>query len=208
MVSAARRWACQARPMTSAPRLPRARRRDQLLDTAQAIVREQGTDALTLGALAERAGVSKPIAYEHFGSRSGLLIALYQQWDDRQVEALRRALERTRPHLEEVARVVASAWMNCYSSAGPEWHAIAAAMKGDDEMEAFQQQLIDRYVALCSEAFAPTCDLSRAELQHRCVGIVGAGEALSREMMRGRMGEKKAAALFASLIVAWLRATR
>jgi AcrR family transcriptional regulator len=195
--------------MTSAaPRLPRARRRDQLLETAQAIVREQGTDALTLGYLAERAGVSKPIAYEHFGSRSGLLMALYQQWDDRQVEALRRSLERTRPRLEEFARVVGSAWMNCYTSAGPEWHAIAAAMKGDEEMEAFQQVLIDRYVALCSEAFAPHCDLSRGELHLRCVGIVGAGEAISREMMRGRIGEKKAAALFASLIVAWLRAPR
>ncbi|MHC8285601.1 helix-turn-helix domain-containing protein [Pseudomonas sp. XS1P51] len=33
-----------------------------------------GTDALTLATLAERAGVTKPVAYEHFRTRSGLLI--------------------------------------------------------------------------------------------------------------------------------------
>ncbi len=33
----------------------------------------KGTDALTLGHVAECAGVSKPIAYEHFGTRAGLL---------------------------------------------------------------------------------------------------------------------------------------
>jgi AcrR family transcriptional regulator len=38
-------------------------RRRQLLDTASDIVRSEGTEALTLGHLAERAGVTKPIAY-------------------------------------------------------------------------------------------------------------------------------------------------
>ncbi|RKH92133.1 TetR/AcrR family transcriptional regulator, partial [Corallococcus sp. AB038B] len=71
-----------------ARKLPKAQRREQLLDIAQTIVREEGTDALTLGYLAERAGVSKPIAYEHFKTRSGLLIALYAQIDARQVSAL------------------------------------------------------------------------------------------------------------------------
>jgi AcrR family transcriptional regulator len=53
-------------------RLPKEQRREQLLDTALAIVREQGTDAITLSYVAERAGVSKPIAYGHFGTRAGL----------------------------------------------------------------------------------------------------------------------------------------
>lgn len=187
-------------------KLSKAERREQLLETALAIVREQGTDALTLGYLAERAGVSKPIAYEHFKTRSGLLIALYEQIDNRQVAALLLALERTPRRLEEVARVVSTAYMNCFTSVGPEWHAISAALKGDEEMEAFQRELIDSYVALYRDALAPYSRLPEDELRLRCVGIIGAGDAIARDMVRGRIDEAAAAASLASLIVGWLAA--
>jgi AcrR family transcriptional regulator len=186
---------------TSAKKLPRSKRRDQLLETAQMIVREQGTDALTLGYLAERAGVSKPIAYEHFKSRSGLLIALYKQSDERQVTALLDALNCAPRRLEDVARVVSRAYMNCCTSAGPEWHAISAALKGDEEMDAFQQELIDRYVAIYCDALAPYSNLPKDELHLRCVGIIGAADAISRDMIRGRVDEPTAAATLASFIV-------
>lgn len=187
-------------------KLSKAERREQLLETALAIVREQGTDALTLGYLAERAGVSKPIAYEHFKTRSGLLIALYEQIDNRQVAALLLALERTPRRLEEVARVVSTAYMNCFTSVGPEWHAISAALKGDEEMEAFQRELIDSYVALYRDALAPYSKLPEDELRLRCVGIIGAGDAIARDLVRGRIDEAAAAASLASLIVGWLAA--
>ncbi|CAN7430039.1 TetR/AcrR family transcriptional regulator [Variovorax sp. LjRoot130] len=187
-------------------KLSKAERREQLLETALAIVREQGTDALTLGYLAERAGVSKPIAYEHFKTRSGLLIALYEQIDNRQVAALLLALERTPRRLEEVARVVSTAYMNCFTSVGPEWHAVSAALKGDEEMEACQRELIDSYVALYRDALAPYSKLPEDELRLRCVGIIGAGDAIARDLVRGRIDEAAAAASLASLIVGWLAA--
>ncbi|MBC8136296.1 MAG: helix-turn-helix transcriptional regulator, partial [Fibrella sp.] len=56
--------------------MSKAQRREQLLQVAYEIIRSEGTDELTLARVAEQAGVTKPIAYEHFGSRSGLLIAL------------------------------------------------------------------------------------------------------------------------------------
>ena len=54
---------------STARRLSQAERRRQLLDTALVIIREEGADKLTLGRLASRAGVSKPVAYDHFGTR-------------------------------------------------------------------------------------------------------------------------------------------
>jgi len=54
-------------PKPASSRLPKAERR-QLLAIALVIVREEGADRLTLGHLAARAGVSKPITYEHFGT--------------------------------------------------------------------------------------------------------------------------------------------
>ena len=186
---------------TSSKKLPKAQRRDQLLDIAQTIVREEGTDALTLGYLAERAGVSKPVAYEHFKTRSGLLIALYAELDARHVAAVRDALTRTRRRLEDVARVLGRAYIDCSASVGPEWSAISAALKGDEEMEAFHRELLDGYVDLYSEAFAPYTKLSKDELHLRCVGIVGAAEAISREMLGGRVAEDKAAETLATFII-------
>lgn len=188
---------------TAPRRLPKAQRREQLLETALQIVREQGTDALTLGHLAERAGVSKPIAYEHFGTRAGLLIALFKKIDDVHVAAFRDALGRAR-RLEDVAAAASAAYMRCYRSVGPQWHALSSALNGDEQMEAFRHELLDSYAALYRDAFAPYTDLPAAELHLRCVAIIGAAEAISRDMLRGRVGEKRAATALASLTVAWL----
>ena len=59
---------------TTPTRLSKQARREQLLDVAVAIVRTQGADGLTLVTLAEAAGVSRPITYDHFGTRPGLLL--------------------------------------------------------------------------------------------------------------------------------------
>ncbi|MDI6936611.1 TetR/AcrR family transcriptional regulator, partial [Serratia sp. Se-PFBMAAmG] len=59
-------------------------RREQLISTAWNLVRSHGSDALTLGRVAVEAGVSKPVVYEHFGTRHGLLAALYEDFDVRQ----------------------------------------------------------------------------------------------------------------------------
>ena len=193
---------------TAPKRLPKAERREQLLETARAIVREEGTDALTLGHLAERAGVTKPIAYAHFETRSGLLVALYQQIDDQQVAALRAALAETRPRLGDIARVVSKAYMDCYIHVGPEWSALSGALKGDERMEAFERALHARYVALYRDALAPHTTLPKRELHLRCVGILGAGDALAREMIPGNVDAAAAAATMASLIVEWLAPAR
>lgn len=74
-------------------RLSREERQRQLLDVAWRLVREEGTEALTLGRLAEQAGVTKPVVYDHFGTRPGLLAALYQEFDARQTTLMDAALQ-------------------------------------------------------------------------------------------------------------------
>ena len=182
-------------------RLSKAKRREQLLDVALGIVADSGADALTLGSLAERAGVSKPIAYEHFGTRSGLLIDLYRRIDERQVTALRSALARAPTQIDAVARIMADATMACASSGGPEWYAIAAALKGDPEMDRVQQELEDSYVDLCRDALPPFSTLRPADLRLCCAGLVGAGDAIAREMTRGRTTRARATNDFTAIIV-------
>jgi AcrR family transcriptional regulator len=200
---------CQDEPVgqlkeLAVKKLSRDDRRAQLLDEALTVVRDEGADALTLGHLAERAGVSKPIAYDHFGSRSGLLIALYKQFDDQQVAVFRAAIDRAPRSLEDVACAAGAAHLDCCITAGPEWQSIAGALKGDEEMVRFQEELVDRYVALYCDTLRPYTSLSERELRLRCAGIIGAADAIGREVVRKRFDREEATASLAALIVDWL----
>jgi AcrR family transcriptional regulator len=69
---------------------PRGDTRAKLLDAASAVIRRDGPQALTLDAVAARAGVSKGGLLYHFGSKRELLDALVARWldeFDRDIEA-------------------------------------------------------------------------------------------------------------------------
>jgi len=53
------------------------RTRTALLGGARALLEEDGFEAMTMGAVAERAGVSRRAVYLHFASRAELAIALF-----------------------------------------------------------------------------------------------------------------------------------
>ncbi len=54
--------------------MPKAQRMAQMLTVAEEIFAEQGYLATSMDEIAERCGVSKPMLYEYFGSKEGLLI--------------------------------------------------------------------------------------------------------------------------------------
>lgn len=170
---------------TGSTRLSKPARREQLLDTALAIVRAHGTDGLTLLTLAEAAGVSRPIAYDHFGTRPGLLIALYHRLEQRHRAASEEALRDAPPHPREIARVLSTAYFACATDM-PEWTAISAALKGNQEMEAIERDLLDGYTDLMATALRPYSALTRQALRLRCIGALGAAEAIAAELNRGR----------------------
>jgi AcrR family transcriptional regulator len=62
----------------SAPRrrLPREARARQLLDVAEEVFAANGVQASSMEDVAEAAGVTKPIVYDHFGSKDRLLAAV------------------------------------------------------------------------------------------------------------------------------------
>lgn len=54
-------------------RVPRELRRRHLLELATELFTERGFEAASMDELADRAGVSKPVIYDQFGSKEGLL---------------------------------------------------------------------------------------------------------------------------------------
>jgi AcrR family transcriptional regulator len=186
------------RPTT--PRLSKQARREQLLDTALAMVRTHGADGLTLVTLAEAAGVSRPIAYDHFGTRAGLLIALYRQLDDRHRAEMNRALAAAPPFDRAIAEVLSTAYFACTTDM-PEMVALSAALKGDPEMEAIQHGLLAAYVDDMAAALAPYSSLPTEALRLRCTGVLGAAEAIATELVHERTTADAAVAALADLVL-------
>lgn len=63
-------------------------RRESLLDVTKALVLERGTAAITMGNVAEQAGVTRALLYKHFANKDELLAALYV----REANQLNRAM--------------------------------------------------------------------------------------------------------------------
>ncbi|MFF3289031.1 TetR family transcriptional regulator [Streptomyces sp. NPDC003023] len=53
-------------------RMTGAERREQLLDIGRALFAEKGFEGTSVEEIAAKAGVSKPVVYEHFGGKEGL----------------------------------------------------------------------------------------------------------------------------------------
>ena len=64
-----------ATPRPARRRMSRAERERQMLDVAEEVFGERGYQATSMDEIAERCGVSKPMLYEYFGSKDGLLVA-------------------------------------------------------------------------------------------------------------------------------------
>ncbi len=76
-------------------RLPRSERRKQLLGAAQEVFVAQGYHAAAMDDIADRAGVSKPVLYQHFPGKHELYLALLDQHADDLVHKVRDALGST-----------------------------------------------------------------------------------------------------------------
>lgn len=59
--------------------MPRAEREMQMLEVAEQVFAERGFHATTMDDIAERVGVTKPLIYDYFGSKEGLLAATIER---------------------------------------------------------------------------------------------------------------------------------
>jgi AcrR family transcriptional regulator len=181
-------------------RLTREERHRQLLAVAWRVIREEGTEALTLGRLAERANITKPVVYDHFSTRPGLLAALYQDFDARQTTAMDAALQASKPTLTDRAAVIASAYVDCVLLQGREIPGVIAALAGSPELEKIKRDYETVFIEKCRIALAPfakTGTITSAGLW----AMLGAAEALSYAAATGDITAAEAQAeLFETIV--------
>ncbi len=181
-------------------RLSREDRNRQLLDVAWQIIRAEGTDALTLGYLAEQAGVTKPVVYDHFVTRAGLLAALYRDFDTRQTAVMNAAIANAEPTLTGTARVIATAYVDCVLLQGNEIPGVIAALASSPELEKIKRDYEAIFLEKCRSDLAPHANggqITQAGLR----AMLGSAEALSHAAANGEISAAEASdELFATIV--------
>jgi AcrR family transcriptional regulator len=84
-------------------RLPRSARRLQLLGAARSVFVAQGYHSAAMDEIADRAGVSKPVLYQHFPGKRELYLALITQHTGELTTAVQTALASTSVNKHRVA---------------------------------------------------------------------------------------------------------
>lgn len=180
-----------AMPASAPPRrrMSKEERQRQLVDTAWSLIGQEGTEALTLGRLAEAAGVTKPVVYDHFGTRSGLLALLYREFDTRQTKRMATALKASEQTLESRAMVIASAYIDCVMVQGREIPGIIAALASSPELEQVRRECEAVFMDVCRDALAPfATKIGLPGLR----AMLGAAEALSGAAANGELDASEA----------------
>ncbi|WP_233472554.1 TetR/AcrR family transcriptional regulator [Cupriavidus respiraculi] len=168
-----------------------AERHRQLLDVSWRLVREVGSDALTLGRLAEEAGVTKPVVYDHFTTRPGLLAELYQEFAARQTALMDEALRASEPTLDSRAAVIASSYVECVLAQGREISGVIAALTSTPELEKVKRECELAFMEDCRKVLAPFCTPGTIAAP-ALWGMLGAAETLSTAAAVGDITESEA----------------
>lgn len=182
-------------------RLSRSDRYDQLVAVSWALVRAEGADALTLGRLAEHAGVAKPVVYSHFASRAELLAALFTEFDDRQTVMLEESLRSAPDSLNGRAQAIADSYVGCALAQGRELTGVLAALEGSPELEQVKRTAERAYSERCRSILDPYSG-SGGISAPSITAIFGAAEALSQAAVSGTLAPEDATGELARLIVA------
>ena len=188
-------------------RLPRKARRAQLLDSALEVFVAQGYHSAAMDDIAERAGVSKPVLYQHFPGKLELYLALLEQSSDWIIDATRSALASTTDNKQRVLATMQVFYDYVSNAQG----AFRLVFESDLTNEPAVRERVDRVTTDCAAMIAlvirEDTGLPDAEARLLAVSLVGMAQVSARFWLSEASGIKPlvtqgdAAALVAGL--AW-----
>lgn len=132
---------------SASTRLPRQARRRQLLGAAREVFVAQGYHAAAMDEIAERAGVSKPVLYQHFPGKLDLYLALLDESVAELVGAVSEALASTTDNAQRVPATF-RAFFDYVSGAG---EAFRLVFESDLSNEPAVRARLDRAMFECAE---------------------------------------------------------
>ncbi len=168
-------------------RLPAAQRRAQLLDAALATFAERGFDGASMNDVAEAAGVTKPVLYQHFASKQALYRELVDDIGARLETAIMDVVVEAGTGRQQVEAGF-RAFFRWATGEGEAFRVLFADRNRTDRdlaaaVAKVEQMMVDRVAELIAiEGLTPD------ERQVLAFGVVGVAEATSRQWLRLGLG--------------------
>lgn len=131
-------------------RMPRRQRRAQLLDAALEVFVAQGYHAAAMDDIAERAGVSKPVLYQHFPGKLDLYLALLDASCEAIIDNCRAALASTNDNRQRVEATMGV----FYDYVAGDNGAFRLVFESDLTSEPAVRQQVDRVTNDCAQMIA------------------------------------------------------
>jgi AcrR family transcriptional regulator len=165
---------------TGSTRLPRPARRRQLLGAAREVFVAQGYHAAAMDEIADRAGVSKPVLYQHFPGKLELYLALLDESVDELVRIVREALTSTTDNRQRVPATFTA----FFDFVGGTGEAFRLVFESDLSNEPAVRERLDRAVRECadmvSRSIIEDTGLADSEAQLLGIALVGMAQVTSR----------------------------
>jgi AcrR family transcriptional regulator len=189
---------------TTTQRMPAAARRRQLLAVALDAFDERGYHGTSMHDVAEAAGVTKPVLYQHFTSKR----ALYAQLVDDLGETLEQEIVSAVSQAEGPRQQVEAGFRAYFRWAvgqGTAFRVLFAERNRSDRELAAAVARVEATVADRVASFIDIDELSDDERHVLAYGVVGLAEATSRHWLRLGLGEGADADAFADQVaqLAW-----
>ncbi|MGQ0625175.1 MAG: TetR/AcrR family transcriptional regulator [Sporichthyaceae bacterium] len=176
-------------------RLPRTARRRQLLDAALSVFVVQGYHAAAMDDIAEKAGVSKPVLYQHFPGKRDLYLALLDESASALMESVRAAMAST---TDNKARVLATV-RAYYEFIDHHNGAFRLVFESDLTGESEVRDRVDAVERQCAEAtaalIAEDTGLPEAEARLLGAGLAGIAQVTARSWAAGGEGVPREVAI-------------
>ena len=163
-----------------AARLPRDQRRVQLLDAASEVFTTRGYHAAAMDDIADAAGVSKPVLYQHFGSKLELYLALLDRSCDSLVEVVEEALASTADNADRVVAAMGAFYEFVSSASGEFRFVFESDLTGDGRVQDRLWKVNNEVADAIADVIAEDTDLPAEQSKLLAISLVGLAQVSAR----------------------------
>ncbi len=161
-------------------RLPRRERRAQLLSSALEVFVAQGYHAAAMDDIADRAGVSKPVLYQHFPGKLDLYLALLDASCDTIIANTRVALESTQDNKKRVEATMAVFYDYVASDSGAFRLVFESDLTNEPAVREQVERVTTETAALVADVIHEDTGLSDEQSRLLAVSLVGMAQVSAR----------------------------
>jgi AcrR family transcriptional regulator len=165
---------------TRATRMPREERRASLLEAANEVFTSRGYHAAAMDDIAETAGVSKPVLYQHFPSKLDLYLALLDASCDSLVEVVRDALASNDHNGDRVVATISAFYAFVSSASGEFRFVFESDLTGDASVQKRLWQVNEEIADLIAEVIEADTALPREQSKLLAISLVGNAQVSAR----------------------------